>query len=289
MTPDVEPAFASLTLFERLAVRLVRRMNRGRWQRVWFVGQREVGARWIEALSVPLLEVHGLEHVRATSRERPLLLAMNHRTFFDLYVVMSVLFRRLPGWRGISFPVRGRYFYQRAGGLIVNATMAWWAMYPPFFHEPRKRRFDQWAFSELSALCRDGAGWLIGFHPEGTRNRSPDPYSFLAPQPGIGRLMLEARPPTVPAFIAGLSSRFGEMLHRRLHGGERIRLWFGPSVDYGEFLDRPATGRNSRLVAEHVMKGIRGLAELDRLRECARQARLSGSSDPTADVPPTRY
>jgi 1-acyl-sn-glycerol-3-phosphate acyltransferase len=266
MKSAADPAFTNLTPFERLAVRLVRRMNRGRWQRAWFVGQREIGARWIEALTHPLLEVHGLEHVQATSRERPLLLATNHRTFFDLYVVMSILFRRLAGWRGISFPVRGRYFYQRPGGLIVNAAMAWWAMYPPFFHEPRKRRFDQWAFGELSALCRDGAGWLIGFHPEGTRNRDPDPYSFLTPQAGIGRLMLETRPPTVPAFIAGLNGRVGEMLKRRVQGGEPIRVWFGPAVEYDEFLQRPAVGRTYRAVAERVMDQIKGLAELDRAR-----------------------
>lgn len=266
MTSPADPVFTSLTPFERLAVRLVRRMNQGRWQRAWFMGQREVGARWIEALTHPLLEVHGLEHVRATSRERPLLLATNHRTYFDMYVVMSILFRRLPGWKGISFPVRGRYFYQRPGGLVLNATMAWWAMYPPFFHEPRKRRFDQWAFGELAALCRDGAGWLIGFHPEGTRNRDPDPYSFLAPQPGIGRLILEAQPPTIPVFIAGLTNRLGEMLKRRVHGGEPIRVWFGPAFDYSEFLQRPVVGRTYRAVAERVMNEIKGLAERDRTR-----------------------
>jgi len=276
MTRPADPAFTSLTRFERLAVRLARRMNRGPWQRAWFVGQRELGARWIEALTYPLLEVHGLEHVRATTRDRPLLLALNHRTFFDLYVVMSILFRRLPGWRGISFPVRGRYFYQRPGGLVVNAAMAWWAMYPPFFHEPRKRRFDQWAFGELAAMCREGAGWLIGYHPEGTRNRNPDPYSFLPPQPGIGRLMLEARPPTIPAFVAGVPGGPGELLKRRVRGGEPIRVWFGPAVDYSEFLRSPAVGRTHREVAQRVMDAIRSLAEEDRSGRVVRHERGPG-------------
>ncbi len=264
MTESADPAFASLTRFERLAVRLVRRMNRGRWQRVWFVGQREIGARWIAALAAPNIEVHGQDHVAATTRERPLVLAVNHRTFFDLYVIMSVLFRRLPGWRSTCFPVRGRYFYQRPGGLLLNAVMAWWSMYPPFFHEPRRRRFDQWAFGELAALCREGRGRLVGFHPEGTRNRNPDPYSYLPALPGIGRLIHTVRPQVIPAFIAGLSGSFGQMLVRRVRGGEPIRVWFGPPIDYAEFLERPAAGRTYRAIAARVMDGIVGLGDQDR-------------------------
>lgn len=266
MSTPADPTFASLTPFERFAVRLVRRMNAGRWQRAWFVCQREIGARWIAALTSPLVEVHGLDHVRATTRERPLVLAVNHRTFFDLYVVMSVLFRQLPGWRGISFPVRGRFFYQRPEGLVLNALMAWWAMYPPFFHEPRKRRFDQWAFGELAALCRNGEGWLVGFHPEGTRNRDPYPYSFLPAQPGIGRLILESQPQVIPTFIAGLSGQLGQMVARRVRGGEPIRIWFGPPFDYAGFLGRPSAGQTYRAIAERVMGEIRNLADRDRVR-----------------------
>jgi len=265
MTMSADDAFEKLTRFERFAVRLVRRMNTGRWQRLWFVFQREIGARWIASLTAPLLEVQGLEHVTATTRERPLLLAVNHRTFFDLYVVMSTLFRRSPGWGSINFPVRGRYFYQRPGGLVVNAVMAWWAMYPPFFHEPAKRRFDQWALAQLTELCRVGPGRLVGFHPEGTRNRSPDPYSLLPGQPGIGRLILHARPQVIPVFLAGLSRSFRVMVARRLRGGEPIRVWFGPPFDYSAFTGRPAAG-TYRAVADRVMAEIRSLADQDRAR-----------------------
>jgi 1-acyl-sn-glycerol-3-phosphate acyltransferase len=191
---------------------------------------------------------------------------VNHRTFFDLYVVMSALFRHSPGWGSINFPVRGRYFYQRPGGLVVNAVMAWWAMYPPFFHEPGKRRFDQWALGELTELCRAGRGRLIGFHPEGTRNRSADPYSLLPAQPGIGRLIHHARPQVIPVFLAGLSQSFGDMVARRVRGGEPIRLWFGPPFDSSAFLGRPAAGSTYRALADQVMGEIRSLAERDRAR-----------------------
>jgi 1-acyl-sn-glycerol-3-phosphate acyltransferase len=258
------PPLDALTPFERRAVRLVARMNRGRWQRTWFWFQREIGARWIDLALGSLLEVHGLEHVAATTRERPLLLVANHRTFFDLYVVMCVLFRRLPGWRGICFPVRGRYYYQTVGGVALNALAAWWSMYPPFFHQPGRRRFDQWSLSHLTDLCRDGPGRVIGFHPEGTRNRSRDPYSFLAPQPGIGRLIHEARPQVVPAFVAGLENNVPRIVARRWRGGERVRVWFGPAIEYAAFLDLPAAASTHRRLAELVMERIAALGEMDR-------------------------
>jgi 1-acyl-sn-glycerol-3-phosphate acyltransferase len=260
------PPLEVLAPFERFAVRLVSRMNRGRWQRTWFWCQREIGARWIGLAIGPLLEVHGLEHVAATSRERPLLLVSNHRSFFDLYVVMSTLFRRLPGWRAICFPVRGRYFYQTMGGLCLNALAAWWSMYPPFFHKPGRRRFDQWALAQLIDLCHEGPGRLIGFHPEGTRNKGPDPYALLHPQPGVGRLIHEARPQVIPVFVMGLGNNLPAIVARRWRGGERVRLWFGPAIEYDAFLDLPPAAATYQRIAEHVMARIAELGELDRTR-----------------------
>jgi len=264
------PPLDSLAGFERQAVRLVRWMNRGRWQRVWFWCQRHIGAGWIGALTSPLVDVHGLDFLAATSRDRPLLLAANHRTFFDLYVVMAVLFRRIPGWQAINFPVRGRFFYQRLLGLLLNGAASYWAMYPPFFRRPETRRFDQWALGELVELSRGRPGQLIGYHPEGTRNRNPDPWSFLPVRSGVGRLILAARPEVVPVFVAGLDDGFGGVLRRRLRGGERIRIWFGAPLDYSAYLDHAADAGAARALSEAVMAAIRDLASLDRAGAGAR-------------------
>lgn len=258
------PPLELLSPFERLAFRLVRRMNRGAWQRFWFAGQRRFGARWIEWVTGPLLEVHGLEHVAATSRGRPLLLVANHRTFFDLYLVMSTLFRRLPGWRSTIFPVRGRYYYQTLGGLALNAFAAWWSMYPPFFHVPSRRRFDAWSLDELAGLCREGPGRLVGFHPEGMRNLDPDPYALLPAQSGVGRLIHTANPQVVPVFIAGLSNSVPEIWRRSRRGGERIRLWFGEPIDFNAQVLQSGSPPRYREIAEYVMSRIANLALSDR-------------------------
>ncbi len=148
--------------------------------------------------------------------------------------------------------------------MLLNALIANWAMYPPFFHEPRKRRFDQWSLGELARLCREGRGRLVGFHPEGTRNKGDDPYSFLPAQSGIGRLMLEARPAVVPVFIAGLPNSIGEILRRRRDGGEPIRLWFGAEITLPEPL--PTGAGAPAALAAGVMERIAGLGRLDRDR-----------------------
>jgi 1-acyl-sn-glycerol-3-phosphate acyltransferase len=255
----------SLTPFERAAFRLVRRMNQGRWKRLWCWCGRQIGARWIDAFIGSRLEIHGLERIATASRERPLLLAANHRSFFDMYVVMALLFRRTSGWRDIYFPVRGRFFYQSPLGVLVNFVGAWWAMYPPFFLTAGRRRFDQYAFRILADLCREGGGRLIGYHPEGTRNKSEDPYSLLDAQPGIGHLILEARPQLVPVFIAGLSNSLGHELGRGRREGSQVRVHFGELVDYSASPD--LTERvPARAVAKDVMRRIRVLAEEDRAR-----------------------
>ena len=255
------PQLSSLTRFESAAFRLVRRMNQGRWKRVWCWCGREISARWIVALVSPRLVIHGIDRVAAADRRRPLLLAANHRSFFDLYVVTSLLLRRTEGWRDIYFPVRGRFFYQSPLGVLVNFLVAWWAMYPPFFYTPKKRRFDQEAFGILADLCREGEGRLIGFHPEGTRNRSPDPQSFLPPQPGIGHLIQRARPQMIPVFVAGLSNSLATEVGRRWKGGDPIRVHFGDLVDYAA---EPPGVEAPRAIAEDVMRRIRELGEVAR-------------------------
>ena len=82
--------------------------------------QRHVGRSLVGLLVARRLEVHGLEHVDASSRERPLLLVANHRSYFDLFAVVYAILRRTRGWRHINFPVRGRYFYQSMGGVAIK-------------------------------------------------------------------------------------------------------------------------------------------------------------------------
>jgi 1-acyl-sn-glycerol-3-phosphate acyltransferase len=253
-----------LSHIERLHFRLAGTMNREPWKSFWTACGREINARAIAMLSAGQLRVTGLEHVEATSPQRPILLIANHRSYFDLYVVSSILLRRLKRRLRIYYPVRGRYYYETLGGMAVNFVAAYWSMYPPLFSSSARQNFDRYALDVLIRLCREGEGNVIGIHPEGTRNRDPDPYSFGKFQPGAGRIIHAARPQVVPAFIAGLPNRVRSVLANHWRDADPIRVHFGPAVDLESFYALPAKGSTYKSIVEHVMSKVADLAEADR-------------------------
>jgi len=260
---------AVLSPFERFAYRFTRRMNRGEWKRFWTWCQSTMGAGWIHLSTYNIMNVYGLEHVEAAARERPLLLVANHRSFFDMYAVSTVLFYRTTWRKQLFFPVRARFFYQNPLGLFLNLVMGWWSMYPPFFATgdnpiPEKRTFDKFSFRLLTELARIGPGNVIGFHPEGTRNKDDDPYSFLRAQPGVGKLIMDAKPQVIPVFIAGLCNNLPRQIARNWNREDVIRIHFGPQLDLSEHLNKPDRLRTHKEIADAVMAKIAELAEQDR-------------------------
>lgn len=260
---------AVLNGFERFAFRWVRRMNRGKSKRFWTSCQRTLGAGWIHLSTYNLMRVYGIEHVEAASRDRPILIVANHRSFFDMYTVSTVLFRNTSWRKQLFFPVRGRFFYQGPLGLFVNLVMGWWSMYPPFFATgdrplTEKRAFDKYSFRLLTELCRKGPGNVIGFHPEGTRNKGWNPYSYLRPQPGVGKIIKDAAPQVIPVFIAGLGNDLTKQVLGNWTGGEKIRIHFGRQIDFSEFLGKRDHMRTYKEISELVMKKIAELGEEDR-------------------------
>jgi 1-acyl-sn-glycerol-3-phosphate acyltransferase len=252
-------------------------MNRGRWKRFWTWCQRIFGAGWIHLSTYNIMNVYGLENVEAASHERPILLVANHRSFFDMYAVSTVLFRKTKWRKQLFFPVRGRFFYQSPLGLFVNLVMGWWSMYPPFFAAgdhpvPEKREFDKYSFRVLTELCRSGPGNVIGFHPEGTRNKSDDPYSFLKAQPGVGKLIKASNPQVIPVFIAGLCNSLPRQVARNWNCEEVIRIHFGAPLDLSEQLLKSDRLRTHKEIADAVMFKIAELGENDR------KAMASGSN-----------
>jgi 1-acyl-sn-glycerol-3-phosphate acyltransferase len=290
LAPTAEE-WAVLSPFERFAFRLTRRMNRGRWKRFWTFCQRTLGAGWIHVSTYNLMRVSGLEHVEAASRERPILLVANHRSFFDMYVVSTVLFRRTRWRKQLFFPVRGRFFYDSVGGLLVNLLMGWWSMFPPFFAggdnpKTEQREFDKFSMRLLASLAREGAGNVIGFHPEGTRNKGADPYSYLRPQPGVGKLIKDARPQVIPVFIAGLGNDLPKQVLGNWRGGEPVRVHFGPALDFSEFYERRDSVRTYKEIADFCMSKIAELGEQDRAR-FALEAMRDALSTPGTEARPS--
>lgn len=274
--PTVEPTAEELSVLnpmERFAFRVTHQANQGAAKQFWTRMQQHLGALWIHLATYNIMRVYGLEHVAELDHARPVLLVANHRSFFDMYAVSSVLYRRTTWRKQLFFPVRGRFFYTSPLGMLVNLVMGWWSMYPPFFYTAEKKLFDRYSLRRLVTLCREGAGNIIGFHPEGTRNKSDDPYSFLPAKPGVGKLIMEAQPQVLPVFVTGLANSLGAQVMRNWTDGEPIRIHFGAPLDLTEFYTKRDAVRTHKEISEYIMARIAQLAEQDR------GARLANAGD----------
>jgi 1-acyl-sn-glycerol-3-phosphate acyltransferase len=253
---------------ERAGFSLVRRMNFGVWKRFWTFCQRHIGSLWIYIATYNLMNVFGVENVENSDASRPLVLVANHRSFFDMYTVSSVIFRRTRRPIKLFFPVRAKFFYDNPVGWFVNLVMGWWSMYPPFFREEgegEKRKFDKFSLRELTRISSQGNAHIIGFHPEGKRNLNTDPYSFLPAQPGIGKVILNAEPQVIPVFIAGLGNDLPKQILGNWTGGEKVRIWFGEPIDLSQFKGKRDALRTHKEIADFLMTKIAELGEQDRL------------------------
>ncbi|HEY0050265.1 MAG TPA: hypothetical protein VGB68_13305, partial [Pyrinomonadaceae bacterium] len=96
------------------------------------------------------------------------------------------------------------------------------------------------------------------------RNLNDNPYEFLPAQPGIGKVILSARPQVVPVFIAGLGNDLPKQVLGNWRGGEKVRVWFGEPLELSEFYEKRDSLRTHKEIADFLMTKIGELAEKDK-------------------------
>ena len=208
--------------------------------------------------------VHRVEHIQGTDR---VIMVANHRSFFDFFVIMFINFTQTQISSRIIFPVRATFFYTRPLGVLINLLMSGMAMFPPIMRAPHKRPFNQYAVARvLDELRRPGT--VVGFHPEGTRQKGPDPYDILPPHPGVGEIAYHAdeNVKIIPIFVVGMTNNILR---------ETLRNWFRPrqfpiDVVYGDPIDLSALRRREdcrethMLIAHACMDAVAELAAFQR-------------------------
>ena len=228
MTGD--PAFAQLSLIERIAFRVMRFMNQGGGSAVAWIWQRWVVTPIVGLVVRRRLEVRGLERLEGVPDGAPILLVANHRTFFDLFILGWIFITHPRLSRRVSFPVRSNFFYESVPGLLIGALFTGGSMFPPFFRSAEKKGMNKVSLGILLEKLRT-PGQLVGFHPEGTRNKTDDPYKLLPAQPGAGELALKARPVVVPAFILGMSNSLWAEVKANFRRERPVIAVFGEPVE----------------------------------------------------------
>jgi 1-acyl-sn-glycerol-3-phosphate acyltransferase len=264
LRPDLlnEPRLRKL---ERLNIALVRRtLSLPVLNRVMAWCQRVPGATWVDLCTRKIRHEYGLERLPPNESLRSFIVVSNHRSYFDLFVVSMVLFKRAKVTHRIVFPVRSSFFYDHPLGFLVNAVMSWCSMYPPIFRDRKRAVLNHASMEELVWLLAK-AGFSAGIHPEGTRNKGDDPYSFLPAQHGVGRAIYHARTTVLPVFINGLGNRLGRQILGSFSGqGEPVNVVFGAPVDFGSLYDAAPSARTYHAVAERALDAIRALGEEER-------------------------
>jgi 1-acyl-sn-glycerol-3-phosphate acyltransferase len=214
------------------------------------------------------LQVRGLEHVLGFDERSSFVVVANHRSFFDFFIVSAILYWRTRVSRRMFYPTRGTFFYDRALGHVVNLAMSGGRMFPPVMREAEKRGFNRYALERCLAEL-DVPGTVLAIHPEGTRNKGPDPYTLLKAQPGAGRLALSGYP-TIPVFVLGMTNSLPReaVANWTAPHDHPIDVWFGPPVPITDLLPRAQHLRAQVEAGERCIASIRALAEQQRaLRE----------------------
>jgi 1-acyl-sn-glycerol-3-phosphate acyltransferase len=257
-------ARSKLTVVERLHYELVKKsFDDGPFDDAVRWCQRNIGALWINFFTRNLRQVVGLERLPNFDEDASFVCVCNHRSFFDLYAVTGFLV-----WRGMPhrllFPVRSQFFYDNPLGLVVNGAMSFFAMYPPVFRERHRQALNVKSLDEVVRVLKLG-GAFVGIHPEGTRKKDGDPYTFLPAQSGVGRIIHQAGVKVIPVFVNGLGNDLPKQLASNVtRSGERIIIVFGEPVDFKGLLEQPASPRVYKAIADRAMAVVGQLGQEER-------------------------
>ncbi len=281
--PDAEKL---LTRMERLTLGLGRLINETRVGRaIQWLNTRWIGYRWTRFAIEKRTFVSGHEKLAALPGDRSVLLVANHRSYFDFFVAMDVALAHGAIWRHkLCFPVRAPFFYDTLTGLAINMLAAGGSMYPPIFRDERGATLNRFAVENVVHLLSTLPRVAVGFHPEGGRNRNPDPYAMGPARKGAGEIALRTDVIVVPLFINGIDNDFRRTISQRFDRGSRIDdpvlVMVGDPVDMRERGARPPTPENCQALVDEFRQSIVDLMPNERALRKACAADAIGADDP---------
>jgi 1-acyl-sn-glycerol-3-phosphate acyltransferase len=210
------------------------------WSRRY--GVRLARALLVEAVARPLVHalippsVEGLDHLDEV--EPPVVLAANHSSHLDTFLMLSVLPRRIRHHL-VAVAAADYFFDKRWKAVLSSFGLAAGPI--------ERTRINRRSYELPAELAADG--WSVLIYPEG--GRTPDGWmqSFTG---GAAYLAMKAGVPIVPVYISGT----GEALPRgarQFHPG-RTTVTFGRPV-------RPEPGENTRRVAAQLESEVAALAD----------------------------
>jgi len=257
-----------LRAIERFNIRAVEA-----WHRVPLFGaaSRVVarhGTRWmIEASLGWTMRAHGFEQLRALPQDRGIIICANHRSYLDNFAIGARAMRFIESRRRFVVPARTEGLFDVWYGLPLNALLSGFNIYPPVVRASRGAAWGKQVIGILSRLLREERVVVL-IHPEGGRNKGPDPYALLTARPGLGRIVHESGASVMPVFLHGFPRTLKEYLQlagRRLRGAPApVEAVMGPAIDFSVERAMPGTPALYYEMAQRITASISALMPSER-------------------------
>ena len=265
---------ATLTSVERRALAFASWINESsRIRTITHWVNSNIHRHFVTLLTSRRIHLIGIDKITRLRPDRGVLIAANHRSFFDQYVIASYMYQNVVHWNEFFFPVRSGFWYDTSLGILLNLLCSTTSMFPPIFRPREKRGVTRAGLNFLAERLKSPKT-LVGIHPEGTRNKGGDPYELLPPEPGFGRVALYARPIVIPIFINGLSNNPVDEISQNFGSKRPVIVVYGDPIDFSEFGDA-----DLRLFRNQVKAGRKVLSEVAKLGKIEREtrSRLTGN------------
>jgi 1-acyl-sn-glycerol-3-phosphate acyltransferase len=179
-------------------------------------------------------KVKGLENVPA---EGPVILAANHQSFLDDFILPLVLKKRKA-----TILAKADYFDKWYTGWFFKAAGC----------VPVRREGGSASIAALqTAVDALKEGKLVALFPEGTR--SPDNRLYRG-KTGVARIALEARAPVIPVAIVGTYQLWP--YDKKLPKAGRTEIRFGKPLHFDRYFATPTDRFALRSVTDEIMYEI---------------------------------
>lgn len=254
---ESDDRFPGLTTLERFNVRAVEL-----WHAVRPLSRVStwISHRFTPRLYAPILHNvladHHFERLRTANYDHGILICANHRSYIDNFAIGSRAAKHAPDDVRIVAPARTESLFDVPWGIVLNVVLTAMSIYPPVVRSKRGIAWGKRVIAIVTDLLLKGRV-MVFIHPEGGRNKGSDPYTLLAPRPGLGKIIYHTRASVFPVFLHGFPRTPGTFLAASVRRRRPlVHAVMGERLDFDAERARPASPRLYAEISQRVADAI---------------------------------
>ncbi len=194
------------------------------------------------------LWIRKTEGVENIPKDRPFIVAINHTSYFDIFVLPAIIIPKLN--KKMSALVNSYYWKSFFTRFFLNI----WEAIPVFVEKEKKsKEKNEQSLEKAIKYLREGR--ILMIFPEGTRSKNG---KLKKAYTGIARLAVKSRVPVVPAGIIGTNKILpvGKFFPRFA----RCDVKIGKPMYFDKYYNKELSKKQLRLITDKVMQMIARLS-----------------------------